>query len=76
MLDKGAALRIVNPLLGILLINQPVSIVMGLLTGWAAFEGLHIVGGIGLLIVAAIHLILNWSWVRMNFLRTSTKKKT
>ena len=73
-MDKNATLRIVNPLLGILLFNQPFSIILGALTGWDAFEVLHIVGGIGLLILAAIHVMLNWGWVRMNFLRSAGKK--
>jgi hypothetical protein len=73
-MDKNATLRIVNPLLGILLLNQPISIILGALTGWGVFEGLHIVGGIGLLILAAIHVMLNWGWVKMNFLRSARKK--
>ena len=73
-MDKAATLRIVNPLLGILLLNQPLSIILNTLTGWGVFEGLHIVGGIGLLVLAAIHLMLNWGWVRMNFLKTAKKK--
>jgi hypothetical protein len=73
-MDKNAALRRVNPLLGILLLNQPFSIILGALTGWDAFEVLHIVGGIGLLILAAIHVKLNWAWVRMNFLKSPKKK--
>jgi hypothetical protein len=74
-MDKNATLRIVNPLLGILLLNQPFSIILGALTGWHAFEVLHLVGGIGLLILAAIHVMLNWGWVRMNFLRGAKQKK-
>jgi hypothetical protein len=73
-MDKNAALRRVNPLLGILLLNQPFSIILGSVTGWDAFEVLHIVGGIGLLILAAIHVMLNWAWVRMNFLKSPKKK--
>ena len=74
-MDKSATLRIVNPLLGILLLNQPFSIILGALTGWEAFEALHTVGGISLLILAGIHVMLNWGWVRMNFLRSAGKKK-
>ena len=73
-MDKSATLRIVNPLLGILLLSQPFSIILKVLTGWDVFEVLHIVGGIGLLILAAIHVMLNWGWVRMNFLRSPKKK--
>lgn len=75
-MDKNATLKIVNPLLGILLLNQPFSIILNALTGWDLFEGLHIVGGVGLLILAAIHVVLNWGWVRMNFLRRAGKRKS
>ncbi len=54
---------------------EPFSITLKALTGWDVFEGLHIVGGIGLLILAAIHVVLNWGWVRVDFLRTAGKKK-
>ena len=37
-MDKNATLRIVNPLLGILLLNQPFSIILKALTGWDVFE--------------------------------------
>ena len=73
-MDKSATLRIINPLLAILLLNQPFSIILGALTHWDVIKDLHIVGGIGLLILAAIHLMLNWGWVRMNFLRSAKKK--
>jgi len=74
-MDKNKTLKIVNPILAILLLNQPFSIIMGAVTGWKPFGGLHLVGGIGLLILAAIHLMLNWGWVRMNFLKSAKKKK-
>jgi hypothetical protein len=73
-MDKNATLKIVNPLLAILLLSQPFSIILKVLTGWDAFEVLHIVGGIGLLLLAAIHVMLNWGWVRMNLLKRAKKK--
>ena len=74
-MDKNKTLKIVNPILAILLLNQPFSIIMGAVTGWGPFQSLHLVGGIGLFILAAIHLMLNWGWVRMNFLKSAKKKK-
>ena len=74
MKDKTAMLRIVNPLLGVLLLNQPLSILLGFLTGWEVFEVFHIVGGIALFMGAVVHVMLNWGWVRINFLRKPKKQ--
>jgi len=35
---------------------------------------MHVGGGILLLLFAAIHLMLNWKWVQMNFLSSVDKK--
>ena len=66
-MTRSSALKAINPILAVLLANQ-------LLTGFFAdslsrdsFEVLHQGGGILLAIVAALHLILNWSWVRATF---------
>lgn len=74
-MDKNTALKIVNPLLAILMLNQPFSIILFSVTHWEVFENLHLGGGIGLLVLGAIHLMLNWSWVRINFLRSAKGKK-
>ena len=68
-MDKNAVLRVVNPALAILMLNQPFSAVLSEVTGWDFFEGMHAGGGILLLLVATIHLMLNWRWVTTNFLK-------
>jgi hypothetical protein len=72
-MDKNVALKIVNPLLAILLLNQPFSAFLSEVTDWDLFEGLHVLGGVLLLCVAAIHLVLNWKWVELNLLKRKTK---
>lgn len=69
MIDKNAVLKVVNPALAILLLNQPLSAFLMAATDWDIFEGMHVGGGILLLLAAAVHLILNWKWVELNLLK-------
>ena len=71
--DKNAALKIVNPALAILMLNQPFSAFLSEVTGWDLFEGLHVLGGILLLMAAAVHLMLNWTWIELNLLKRGNK---
>jgi hypothetical protein len=68
-MNKNAVLKVVNPALAILLLNQPFSAFLSEVTGWDFFESLHVGGGILLVLVATIHLMLNWRWVTTNFLK-------
>jgi hypothetical protein len=68
-MNKNAVLKAVNPALAILMVNQPFSALLSEVTGWDFFESLHVGGGILLVLVATIHLMLNWRWVTTNFLR-------
>lgn len=74
-MDKNTVLRVVNPVLAILLLNQPFSAFLSEVTGWDFFEGLHVLGGVLLLCAAAIHLVLNWKWVELNLLRHGKKQQ-
>ncbi len=73
-MNKNTALKIVNPLLALFLINQPLSILLSLATHWEGFEDLHLGGGIVLLVLAAVHLTLNWNWVKIAFLNRSRRR--
>ena len=74
-MDKKTALKIVNVIVAVLLLNQPISIILYWVTHWEAFDGIHVGGGIALLVFAAIHLMYNWNWVRINFLQKTKKSK-
>jgi hypothetical protein len=74
-MDKNAVLKVVNPALAILTLNQPFSILLSVLTGWDFFGGLHVAGGILLVLAAAIHLVLNWKWVELNLLKRRKKQQ-
>ena len=68
-MNKTSALKLLNPVLAVLVLNQPLSIYLHEATHYEAFEFLHLGGGVLLVIGTAVHLILNWSWVKVNFLR-------
>ena len=66
---KNTILKIINPLLGLLLINQ---VLMGLLHDILpreVFEVMHEGGGIVFAVAAVLHVILNWNWIKANFFR-------
>jgi len=65
----------VNPLLAILMLNQPFSGLLSSVTDWDIFESLHVGGGILLVWVAVVHLMLNWRWVTTNFFKNNKKQK-
>ena len=75
-MDKNAVLKVVNPALAILMLNQPFSALLSEVAGWDLFEGLHVLGGILLLCAAAVHLALNWRWVAANFLKNVEKQRS
>jgi len=72
-MNKQKMLKIVNPVLGLLLVNQAVTGIMHDSLPHEAFEILHM-GGLLLVLLAAVHVWLNWSWVKANFLRVPAKR--
>lgn len=66
-MTKTLALKIVNPVLGCVVLTQ---VLTGLLHGLMSrdvFEAVHLVGGILIVIMVALHITLNWSWIKANF---------
>jgi hypothetical protein len=73
--NKNTALKIVNPILAILMLNQPFSGLLLSVTHWETFEGLHVVGGVLLFVFAVVHVMLNWKWVTSNFGKKASSGK-
>ena len=72
IVKRNTLLKILNPILGVLLVNQ---ILTGLFSDSIpphVFEILHGGGGVVFTIVAILHVILNWNWVKANFFRRPT----
>lgn len=70
-MTRNSVLKVLNPVLAILMINQILTGLLAEVLPPKAFEILHEGGGMALAIVALAHLILNWSWVKANFFRPS-----
>jgi hypothetical protein len=75
MMDKNAVLKVVNPALAILMLNQPFSGLLMAVTDWDFFEGLHVGGSVLLVCMASVHLMLNWRWVATNLLKKRKKQE-
>lgn len=66
-MKRNDMLKIVNPVLAVLLLNQILTALLHDFIPKEAFEIMHEGGGVTLAIVAAIHLVLNWGWVKTTF---------
>jgi hypothetical protein len=75
-MTRTAILKVLNPILGILLLNQIMTGLLHEMLPHEAFEVLHERGGIALAVVAVLHVILNWNWVKANFRRKASTVKT
>jgi hypothetical protein len=66
-MKKTVMLKILNPILGLLIINQAVTGSLGpKLPAWA-FETLHIGGATLLVFLVIAHLTLNFNWIKTNY---------
>ncbi len=74
-MKRNTMLKIVNPILGILIINQILTGIFGDSIPREVFEILHEDGGFVLAIVAALHLILNWNWVKATYFKRTPAAK-
>ncbi len=67
-MNKARLLKIVNITLFICALHQIVTGLTGHLIG-DLFETLHPAGGILFGVLALIHIVLNWAWVKANLLK-------
>ena len=68
-MTKMTALKVVNPLLGLALSIQALTGLFHALLPREVFETLHLWGGVVLLMIALLHVSLNWGWVRATYFR-------
>jgi len=67
IMKRNMLLKILNPLLLVLFINQAVTVLFREKISQDAFASFHKGGGAILLVLIAIHLILNFNWVKANY---------
>jgi undecaprenyl pyrophosphate phosphatase UppP len=68
-MKKITQMKVLNALLGLLMISQALSGLLHDRLAEETFEHVHILGGLLIVIGVILHLVLNWGWVRMNYLR-------
>ncbi len=68
---KNSMLKIINPILAVLLVNQALTGLLHDMMPDEAFEFVHEGGGIVLVIASILHVILNWNWIKSTYLRKS-----
>lgn len=66
-MNKKSALKFINVVIAVLILNQATTAALSDLMGHEAFETLHATGGFLLFLGVIIHVILNWGWVKSTF---------
>jgi heme A synthase len=66
-MKRNTALKILNPILGILLVNQIATGLLRTKMSYEAFEILHEGAGVVLAGLVVLHLILNFNWIKANY---------
>ncbi|MBN1578131.1 MAG: hypothetical protein JW913_16335 [Chitinispirillaceae bacterium] len=66
-INKQKALKVINPVIGILFIAQAGSGMGHGLIPYEVFEKLHVPVGYLLALGVVVHVILNWSWFKTAF---------
>ena len=67
-MKKNTILKITNPILIILVITQALSAVLHGNISYEIFQFMHKGGGVLLLVLIALHIVLNFRWFKSNFL--------
>ncbi|MDQ7779854.1 MAG: hypothetical protein RDV41_09105 [Planctomycetota bacterium] len=68
-MTRNSALKVLNLILAVLLLNQAVTGGLHEMLAHKTFEIMHGGGAALFLFCAALHVILNWNWVKANLFR-------
>ena len=68
-MTKATALKILNPILALLFLNQAATGLLADELPREAFEILHEGGAYLLIATVVLHVVLNWNWVMATFFR-------
>ncbi len=68
-MKRNTLLKMLNPILAILIINQIASGMFHDYLDHETFEILHEGGGILFSLGILLHVILNWGWIKVNFFK-------
>ena len=64
----------INPLLAIVFIVQVLTGIFHEPIGYETFAFIHPRAGVFLLLLAVLHLYLNWNWIKSSYLKKKTEK--
>ncbi len=68
-MKKNTALKILNPIMGVLVVNQALTGMLSDAIPYKAFEMLHEGGGPVFVAAVVLHVILNWNWVKTAYFK-------
>ncbi|SPD73036.1 conserved hypothetical protein [uncultured Desulfobacterium sp.] len=68
-MSTNSILKILNPALAIVLIFQLATGLLHVIFTHEMFETIHGTSAGIFIILVALHLILNWNWIKVNFLK-------
>jgi hypothetical protein len=71
-MQRNTFLKILNPVFGVLMLNQIASGLLREFLPYEVFVILHKRGGLVLAVIAVLHVILNWGWVKASFFRRTS----
>ncbi len=69
-MTRNSALKIVNPVIGLLFLSQFLTAVFHGSLSHEAYELLHEGGGLVLTALIVLHLILNWGWIKASYFKS------
>lgn len=68
-MKKNVQLKVLNALLALLLVSQALTGLFRDSIPDNVFADIHVPGGLLIITGVILHVILNWGWVRANFLK-------
>jgi hypothetical protein len=66
-MKRNTAFKILNPILAVFFINQALTVIFRDNISFETFGLFHKTGGAILLFLIAVHVILNFNWVKANY---------
>lgn len=68
-MKRNVQLKVLNALLALLLVSQALTGLFRDSLPEKVFENIHVPGGLLIIAGVSLHVVLNWGWVRINFLK-------
>jgi hypothetical protein len=72
-MQRNTVLKILNPVLGLLVLTQLTTGVTNGILPRHVFEILHTAGGFAVAAAVALHATLNWNWIRATYFKRAPK---